>query len=707
MSAKRNRSKRKICISNKYENTICDLNKNKEVRSEESEEHLEIGVLDTDLGDEEVIGAHEVSENAGEGLVLEMDDGADGTTNENGDNNCTCKDSDDSPVEISCTNEATQELSNVSDKVKMTYAKMIGSKNIKLDKKMCYVLTVVCENSFDVVIFDEELVNTGSVKWNLSVSEYFVGMKMNFDELRPLLAQKGNPDISFEKAEPEKVPLWIKIMSGYARVLVEVSACKEFVEVQYKDDKSVIVRTKKIKVEYSWKHAKCNHCNVFRNNFTMCKARPKTMKEMAKLQEEKEKNKVLADNFIPVRNQGAKIQFNDGRMYNIDMRRYDNGHEWNRNEKRNNKQEYRPKADSKNSVQPDVIKEKNVEKSASGVANKETFTQDTRRRSKQFAILKDLEGNNGDEIDYELKKEVDYFITQKLQPTPCETNKWSHKMVNYFKDRWEERNPQQEISGEEEVMKDTGKIGRTMYVNESVGEVTEVVAQAKDLNRVCSKIFVEVPSMSWQVMFCLVEIIHQKIKFFCSTVYAANHGKERQSLWNDLIIQKSFSDGLPWVLMGDFNVTLSPQDHSMDGLSVSKDMHDFHDCVNLIEVEDICSLGFYYTWTKSPQNPFVGTLKKLDRVMANEKFLNSFLKAHVIFLPYIISDHCPAIEVMPNSLDRKPKPFRFANYIADKPEFLQKVNDNWQEEVSGFKTFQAVKKLKRLKKTLNNQLKEC
>ncbi|GKD47448.1 hypothetical protein Tco_1272093 [Tanacetum coccineum] len=182
-------------------------------------------------------------------------------------------------------------------------------------------------------------------------------------------------------------------MIGYARVLVEVCAYKEFkefVEVQYKDDKSVIVRTKKIKVEYSWKHAKCNHCNVFGHNFTMCKASPKTMEEMAKLQEEKEKNKVLADNFVPVRNQGAKRHFNDRRMYNRDMRRYDNRHEWNMNGKRNNKQEYRTKAYSKNSVQPDVIKEKNVEKSASGVANKETSAQDTRRRSNQFAILEDL-----------------------------------------------------------------------------------------------------------------------------------------------------------------------------------------------------------------------------------------------------------------------------------------------------------------------------
>nr|GEZ90315.1 RNA-directed DNA polymerase, eukaryota, reverse transcriptase zinc-binding domain protein [Tanacetum cinerariifolium] len=140
-----NKSKRKIYILNKHENTIYDLNTNNEIRSEESKEQHEIRVLDIDLGDEEVIGADEVSENAGEGLAFA-----------------------DSLKKISCTNEATQELSNVSDKVKMTYAKVIGLKNIMLDKKLCYVSTIVCENGSDVVIFDEELMNTCSAKWNLT-----------------------------------------------------------------------------------------------------------------------------------------------------------------------------------------------------------------------------------------------------------------------------------------------------------------------------------------------------------------------------------------------------------------------------------------------------------------------------------------------------------------------------------------------------------
>nr|GEX62827.1 hypothetical protein [Tanacetum cinerariifolium] len=69
-----------------------------------------------------------------------------------------------------------------------------------------------------------------------------------------------------------------------------------------------------------------------------------------------------------------------------------------------------------------------------------------------------------------LNQKRGYFITQKLHPTPFETSKWSYRMVNYFKDRWEERNEQQENFDEDEVMKDTG-------------------AQTKDLNRICNKVF--------------------------------------------------------------------------------------------------------------------------------------------------------------------------------------------------------------------------
>ncbi|GJV30375.1 RNA-directed DNA polymerase, eukaryota, reverse transcriptase zinc-binding domain protein [Tanacetum coccineum] len=243
----------------------------------------------SDLGDVEVRGVGEVSENAGEELAKERDDVVEGTNNE-----------------------------------------MNGS---------------------DVVIFDEELVNTGSAKWNLTVYGYFVGMIMNFTELRYIIMRMWgryglgemfatNNDVYCFKFKheygPEKVPLWIKMfditleawsakgISALASILGKPLIMDDMTAQMCQYGKGRIgyarVLVEKVKVECLWKPAKCNHCNVFGHNFTMCKARPKTKEKMVKLQEEKEKNKAMSDNFVPIKNQGAKRQVNDGRMYNSDMR---------------------------------------------------------------------------------------------------------------------------------------------------------------------------------------------------------------------------------------------------------------------------------------------------------------------------------------------------------------------------------------------------
>ncbi|GJW51553.1 RNA-directed DNA polymerase, eukaryota, reverse transcriptase zinc-binding domain protein, partial [Tanacetum coccineum] len=257
-------------------------------------------------------------------------------------------------------------------------------------------------------------------------------------------------------------------------------------------------------------------------------------------------------------------------------------------------------------------------------------------------VLEDLGENVGCDIDVSQKKE-------------------------YFKDKWEEMKDSIEIDDEEEVIEDIGQIGKSLIENtkielmelkgigckEKQDEIRNLIqdnklslcaiikarAQANDVSRICNKVFgvwnwasnmkmcpkgcriivdwnpndvkVDVISMSWQV---------------------------------DLGRQKSVTDKHPWVLLGDFNVTLSPNEHSVGGSNISKDMYEFQDCVNMIEVEDLCSSGLQFTWTKSPQNP--------------------------------LADHSPAIFVMPNSLIRKSKSFRFSNYIADKPEFLEKKNEN-------------------------------
>nr|GEX20135.1 hypothetical protein [Tanacetum cinerariifolium] len=71
-------------------------------------------------------------------------------------------------------------------------------------------------------------------------------------------------------------------------------------------------------------------------------------------------------------------------------------------------------------------------------------------------------------------------------------------------------------------------------------------------------------------------------------------------------------------------------------------MLEFKDCVLKIKVMDINSTGLHFTWNQKPEGGD-GILKKLDRIMGNIEFIDSFLGAYAIFQPYRISDHSPSV----------------------------------------------------------------
>ncbi|GJT23294.1 hypothetical protein Tco_0893231 [Tanacetum coccineum] len=54
---------------------------------------------------------------------------------------------------------------------------------------------------------------------------------------------------------------------------------------------------------------------------------------------------------------------------------------------------------------------------------------------------------------------------------------------------------------------------------------------------------------------------------------------------------KMCTSGNPWILMRDFNVTLNVSEHTVGKSTMDGDMEEFIECVNKIEVEDVCSTG--------------------------------------------------------------------------------------------------------------------
>ncbi|GJV19200.1 hypothetical protein Tco_1368220 [Tanacetum coccineum] len=136
-----------------------------------------------------------------------------------------------------------------------------------------------------------------------------------------------------------------------------------------------------------------------------------------------------------------------------------------------------------------------------------------------------------------------------------------------------------------------------------------------------------------------------------------------------------------------YSVLDSPPEDNDQELRITRWM-EFKIALNSIKVEDICSSGLHFTWTKNLHKAKMGIktgiLKNLDRVMSNEYFIKQFSQAHANFLPYLISDHTSAIlyfSLRPSHIaeDASSKKFlvsNFTNYnMTDSRPVLEQYNE--------------------------------
>ncbi|GKD44688.1 RNA-directed DNA polymerase, eukaryota, reverse transcriptase zinc-binding domain protein [Tanacetum coccineum] len=70
-----------------------------------------------------------------------------------------------------------------------------------------------------------------------------------------------------------------------------------------------------------------------------------------------------------------------------------------------------------------------------------------------------------------------------------------------------------------------------------------------------------------QAMLYMVENISMKTKFYSCFTDVANKGKDKKNLWKTLKVYNHLVNGKPWILMGDWNVSLNVTDHSKGGIA--------------------------------------------------------------------------------------------------------------------------------------------
>lgn len=80
-------------------------------------------------------------------------------------------------------------------------------------------------------------------------------------------------------------------------------------------------------------------------------------------------------------------------------------------------------------------------------------------------------------------------------------------------------------------------------------------------------------------MNCQVEIIASQKSFFCTFVNASHSHMYRRYLWKDLRIHKRFIANKPWVVMGDFKVSLRHEESTAGPSWITIAMDEFKECI--------------------------------------------------------------------------------------------------------------------------------
>lgn len=139
-----------------------------------------------------------------------------------------------------------------------------------------------------------------------------------------------------------------------------------------------------------------------------------------------------------------------------------------------------------------------------------------------------------------------------------------------------------------------------------------------------------------------------------SCVYGSPNFNEREELW-DLIISRSSSINLPWLLLGDFSAYLSVEDKSGGGLPNLRAMARFQNCLDCCQLMDIGFHGPRFTWEGRDIR------ERLDRGICNVEWRTKFFEAAIFHLPCLKSDHRPLLlSTKPNQeISRVQRPFRF------------------------------------------------
>ncbi|KAI0519364.1 hypothetical protein KFK09_006808 [Dendrobium nobile] len=153
--------------------------------------------------------------------------------------------------------------------------------------------------------------------------------------------------------------------------------------------------------------------------------------------------------------------------------------------------------------------------------------------------------------------------------------------------------------------------------------------------------------------------------FQLTAVYASNSSQERKALWNDIGLAAPASQ-MPWAIIGDFNCCRFASE-KLGGSDINQAaLFDFNSMIFNNCLLDLQSIGCKFTWYNQRQDNPIHI--KLDRVLVNDSWLNSYPDSFCSFQSPSCSDHSPIL-LLSGTQNQSRHRFLFKNYWTKLDEY--------------------------------------
>lgn len=214
-----------------------------------------------------------------------------------------------------------------------------------------------------------------------------------------------------------------------------------------------------------------------------------------------------------------------------------------------------------------------------------------------------------------------------------------------------------------------------------------------------SKLLVDCIRSEEQWLTCEVTNKITKDQFSVTFMYGYNTPSQRRNLWHYLRNISPGKANAPWIVMGDFNATLRPEDRYGGDRRWHGHQEEFRSSINQAGLLQPSYTGVRLTWHNGQQGESM-ILRKLDWVFVNPHLMEKWQHAHAHFATREHSDHSAMTFTLAGEDRKRGGQFKFLNLWVDQDNFMDLIRDNWHQILQGNPMMRLSVNLYRVKEVL-------